>query len=141
MCLALLGLLLLLYTHLRNRLLIPLRKYGIWLLSQVPLSLSFLLTHVVPYPICSFFYLKTHIFPFLMYVTAFLIYVAITMSIVLALILHFEPLCGQTNILVYIGICSLMGALTVSWFISAYSSFYSILYCTCNSNISCSWCL
>ncbi|XP_023640507.1 probable magnesium transporter NIPA6 isoform X2 [Capsella rubella] len=44
---------------------------------------------------------------------AFLIYVAITMSIVLALILHFEPLCGQTNILVYIGICSLMGALTV----------------------------
>ncbi|CAD5319082.1 unnamed protein product [Arabidopsis thaliana] len=45
--------------------------------------------------------------------TPFLIYVAITMSIVLALILHFEPLCGQTNILVYIGICSLMGALTV----------------------------
>ncbi|KAG5401234.1 hypothetical protein IGI04_015841 [Brassica rapa subsp. trilocularis] len=44
---------------------------------------------------------------------AFLVYVAITMSIVLALILHFEPLCGQTNILVYIGICSLMGALTV----------------------------
>ncbi|KAL1214965.1 putative magnesium transporter NIPA6 [Cardamine amara subsp. amara] len=35
------------------------------------------------------------------------------MSIVLALILHFEPLCGQTNILVYIEICSLMGALTV----------------------------
>ena len=48
---------------------------------------------------------------------AFLVYVAITMSIVLALILHFEPLCGQTNILVYIGICSLMGALTVSCFI------------------------
>uniref|UniRef100_A0A0D3C0X9 Probable magnesium transporter n=1 Tax=Brassica oleracea var. oleracea TaxID=109376 RepID=A0A0D3C0X9_BRAOL len=44
---------------------------------------------------------------------AFLVYVAITMSIVLALILHFEPICGQTNILVYIGICSLMGALTV----------------------------
>ncbi|KAH0885840.1 hypothetical protein HID58_061936 [Brassica napus] len=40
---------------------------------------------------------------------AFLVYVAITMSIVLALILHFEPICGQTNILVYIGICSLMG--------------------------------
>ncbi|CAN6900593.1 unnamed protein product [Brassica oleracea var. botrytis] len=44
---------------------------------------------------------------------AFLVYVAITMSVVLALILHFEPLCGQSNILVYIGICSLMGALTV----------------------------
>jgi hypothetical protein len=45
---------------------------------------------------------------------AFLIYVAISMSIVLALILYCEPLCGQTNILVYIGICSLMGSLTVS---------------------------
>jgi drug/metabolite transporter (DMT)-like permease len=45
--------------------------------------------------------------------TAFLIYVAISMSIVLALILYCEPLCGQTNILVYIGICSLMGSLTV----------------------------
>ncbi|CAK7329540.1 unnamed protein product [Dovyalis caffra] len=44
---------------------------------------------------------------------AFLIYVAATLSIVLALILHFEPRCGQTNILVYLGICSLMGSLTV----------------------------
>ncbi|KAL2477076.1 putative magnesium transporter NIPA6 [Forsythia ovata] len=44
---------------------------------------------------------------------AFLIYVAATVSIVLALILHFEPLYGQTNVLVYLGICSLMGALTV----------------------------
>lgn len=31
----------------------------------------------------------------------------------LALILHFEPRCGQTNILVYLGICSLMGSITV----------------------------
>ncbi|KAG5390290.1 hypothetical protein IGI04_031831 [Brassica rapa subsp. trilocularis] len=44
---------------------------------------------------------------------AFLIYVAASMSIVLALILYCEPLCGQTNVLVYIGICSLMGSLTV----------------------------
>ncbi|CAA2940378.1 probable magnesium transporter NIPA6 isoform X2 [Olea europaea var. sylvestris] len=44
---------------------------------------------------------------------AFLIYVAATVSIVLALILHFEPHYGQTNILVYLGICSLVGALTV----------------------------
>ncbi|TYH37383.1 hypothetical protein ES332_D12G036400v1 [Gossypium tomentosum] len=43
---------------------------------------------------------------------AFLIYVAATLSIVLALILHFEPRYGQTNILVYLGICSLMGSLT-----------------------------
>lgn len=45
---------------------------------------------------------------------AFLIYVAASLSIVLALILHFEPLYGQTNILIYLGICSLMGALTVN---------------------------
>ncbi|OMO92845.1 Magnesium transporter NIPA [Corchorus olitorius] len=44
---------------------------------------------------------------------AFLIYVAATLSIVLALVLHFEPRYGQTNILVYLGICSLMGSLTV----------------------------
>ncbi|KAJ4826108.1 hypothetical protein Tsubulata_010959 [Turnera subulata] len=43
----------------------------------------------------------------------FLAYVVATMSIVLALILHFEPRCGQTNILVYLGICSLMGSITV----------------------------
>ncbi|XP_019169065.1 PREDICTED: probable magnesium transporter NIPA6 isoform X1 [Ipomoea nil] len=44
---------------------------------------------------------------------AFLIYVALALSIVLALILHFEPRYGQTNLLVYLGICSLMGSLTV----------------------------
>ncbi|KAL6963743.1 hypothetical protein U1Q18_034748 [Sarracenia purpurea var. burkii] len=44
---------------------------------------------------------------------AFLIYVAAGLSIVLALILHFESRYGQTNILVYLGICSVMGSLTV----------------------------
>lgn len=44
---------------------------------------------------------------------AFLAYVAATLSVVLALILHFEPLYGQTNILVYLGICSLMGSFTI----------------------------
>ncbi|KAI4299887.1 hypothetical protein L6164_033308 [Bauhinia variegata] len=44
---------------------------------------------------------------------AFLIYVVATISLVLALILHFEPRYGQTNMLVYLGICSLMGSLTV----------------------------
>ncbi|XP_024162839.1 probable magnesium transporter NIPA6 isoform X2 [Rosa chinensis] len=44
---------------------------------------------------------------------AFLIYVAATLSLVLALVLHFEPRYGLTNILVYLGICSLMGSLTV----------------------------
>ncbi|XP_017185871.2 probable magnesium transporter NIPA6 isoform X2 [Malus domestica] len=45
--------------------------------------------------------------------TAFLIYVAVTITLVLVLVLHFEPQYGQTNILVYLGICSLMGSLTV----------------------------
>ncbi|KAG6653449.1 probable magnesium transporter NIPA6 [Carya illinoinensis] len=44
---------------------------------------------------------------------AFLIYVAATLSIVLVLILHFEPRYGQENILIFLGICSLMGSLTV----------------------------
>ncbi|CAN4125097.1 unnamed protein product [Withania somnifera] len=44
---------------------------------------------------------------------AFLVYVAATLSMVLALILHFEPRYGQTNILVYLGICSLMGSFTI----------------------------
>ncbi|KAK3028458.1 hypothetical protein RJ639_040027 [Escallonia herrerae] len=44
---------------------------------------------------------------------AFLIYVAATLSIVLALVFHFEPRYGQTNVLIYLGICSLMGSLTV----------------------------
>ncbi|XVE48904.1 hypothetical protein DITRI_Ditri01bG0039200 [Diplodiscus trichospermus] len=44
---------------------------------------------------------------------AFLAYVVATLSIVLALVLHFEPRYGQTNLLVYLGICSFMGSLTV----------------------------
>ncbi|XP_068320607.1 probable magnesium transporter NIPA6 isoform X2 [Pyrus communis] len=45
--------------------------------------------------------------------TAFLVYVVATISLVLVLVLHFEPQYGQTNLLVYLGICSLMGSLTV----------------------------
>ncbi|XP_065865901.1 probable magnesium transporter NIPA6 isoform X2 [Euphorbia lathyris] len=44
---------------------------------------------------------------------AFLIYAVASLSMALALILHFEPRCGQTNILVYLGICSLAGSITV----------------------------
>lgn len=44
---------------------------------------------------------------------AFLIYIAVALLIVLVIVLYFEPRYGQTNILVYIGICSLMGSLTV----------------------------
>ncbi|XP_021753121.1 probable magnesium transporter NIPA6 isoform X1 [Chenopodium quinoa] len=45
--------------------------------------------------------------------TDFLIYVAASLSIVAVLILHLEPRYGQTNLLVYLGICSLIGSLTV----------------------------
>lgn len=44
---------------------------------------------------------------------AFLIYVMATVSVVLALVLYFEARYGQTNVLIYLGICSLTGALTV----------------------------
>ncbi|KAG4973701.1 hypothetical protein JHK87_030522 [Glycine soja] len=44
---------------------------------------------------------------------AFLFYVMAMVSVVLALIVHFEPHYGQTNMLVYLGICSLVGSLTV----------------------------
>jgi hypothetical protein len=65
-----------------------------------------------------FTFLRLLIFsPFLSLSTAFLIYVAATLSIVLALILHFEPRYGQTNMLIYLGICSLMGSLTVIMFL------------------------
>ncbi|XP_008447978.1 probable magnesium transporter NIPA6 isoform X2 [Cucumis melo] len=44
---------------------------------------------------------------------AFLVYIAAIASLVLALMLYFEPRYGHVNILVYLGICSLMGSLTV----------------------------
>lgn len=52
--------------------------------------------------------------------TAFLIYAAATLATVLALVFHFEPRYGQTNILIYLGICSLMGSLTVIMFSAKY---------------------
>ncbi|XP_078445981.1 putative magnesium transporter NIPA6 [Wolffia australiana] len=44
---------------------------------------------------------------------AFLGYTATAVSVVCILVLHFESRYGQSNILVYLGICSLMGSLTV----------------------------
>ncbi|KAF9660906.1 hypothetical protein SADUNF_Sadunf19G0012400 [Salix dunnii] len=44
---------------------------------------------------------------------AFLLYTASAVAIALVLILYFSPRYGQTNILVYIGICSVIGSLTV----------------------------
>ena len=62
--------------------------------------------------------MKYHQILYLIYVflnpwTAFLVYIATIASLVLALMLYFEPRYGHVNILVYLGICSLMGSLTV----------------------------
>lgn len=71
--------------------------------------------------------------PFRMFMlAAFLVYVVATLSAVLALVFHFEPHYGQTNILVYLGICSLMGSLTVCT-----SNFWTFLgKLCCKHNVS-----
>ncbi|CBI24221.3 hypothetical protein VitviT2T_008879 [Vitis vinifera] len=45
--------------------------------------------------------------------TAFLLYVGSVVVVVFILIFHFAPQCGSTNVLVFTGICSLMGSLSV----------------------------
>ncbi|KAL2520087.1 putative magnesium transporter NIPA6 [Forsythia ovata] len=44
---------------------------------------------------------------------AFLLYTASVVAVVLVLVLYCEPHYGQTNIMVYIGVCSIIGSLTV----------------------------
>ncbi|EYU23941.1 hypothetical protein ABFS82_14G316900 [Erythranthe guttata] len=44
---------------------------------------------------------------------AFLLYTASAAAVVLVLVLYCEPRYGQTNIMVYIGVCSIIGSLTV----------------------------
>ncbi|GMP47668.1 hypothetical protein CsSME_00015312 [Camellia sinensis var. sinensis] len=44
---------------------------------------------------------------------AFLLYAASAAAVVLVLVLYCEPRYGQTNIMVYVGICSVIGSLTV----------------------------
>ena len=47
---------------------------------------------------------------------AFLLYAASVIAIVLVLIFHFAPTWGHTHVMVFVGICSLMGSLSV-WFL------------------------
>ncbi|CAA7396810.1 unnamed protein product [Spirodela intermedia] len=44
---------------------------------------------------------------------AFLLYTASAVAVSLVLMLHFSPRYGQTNIMIYLGICSVIGSLTV----------------------------
>lgn len=66
--------------------------------------------------------------------TVFLVYVAAAVSVVLALVLHFEPRYGQTNMLVYLGICSLIGSLLVLLFSPITLMEASYLYSTSQTN-------
>lgn len=50
----------------------------------------------------------------LLFFAAFLLYVASVVVLVFVLIFHFVPRCGHSNVLVFIGICSLMGSLSVN---------------------------
>lgn len=43
----------------------------------------------------------------------FLVYSAVILIVVLVLIFYYEPRYGKTHLIVYVGICSLMGSLTV----------------------------
>lgn len=45
--------------------------------------------------------------------TSFLLYVASVIVLVFVLVFHFAPRYGNSNVLVYIGVCSLMGSLSV----------------------------
>lgn len=45
---------------------------------------------------------------------AFLLYTASAIAVVLVLVLYCEPRYGQTNLMVYIGVCSINGSITVS---------------------------
>ncbi|KAL8553031.1 hypothetical protein ACS0TY_001634 [Phlomoides rotata] len=84
----------------------PASVQEVWILATQPGSFSLSLSH-------SSSLILLYLFSLLHLSAAFLVYVTVTLSIVGVLMLHFEPAYGQTNILVYLGICSLMGALTV----------------------------
>lgn len=99
------------------------KKYGILLLSQVHLFVSKASCVIVPqyfhnYLIGIVFYasilntlparLNDQLSP-----AAFLFYAALVIAVVLILIFHYIPQFGQTHIMFYISVCSLVGSLSV----------------------------
>lgn len=50
-----------------------------------------------------------------LFVSAFLLYVGSVVILVFILIFYFAPQYGHTNVLVFTGICSLMGSLSVKF--------------------------
>lgn len=70
--------------------------------------------------------------------SAFLLYVASVIVLVFLLICHFSPQCGHTNVMVFTGICSLMGSLSVTKNIST-SYIPSFLYKVFPCFVSCAY--
>lgn len=65
-----------------------------------------------------------------MFSVAFLLYAALMIATTLVLIIHFVPHYGQTYVMVYIGVCSIVGSLSVCsrFFMRFFSfSFYTNL--------------
>ncbi|KAA0061247.1 putative magnesium transporter NIPA6 [Cucumis melo var. makuwa] len=62
---------------------------------------------------CVSYYVELPFNPSDVFGSAFLLYTASVIAIVLFLVLYCEPRYGQTNILIYVGICSIIGSLTV----------------------------
>lgn len=58
---------------------------------------------------------------------AFLLYVASVIVIVFVLVFYFSPLYGQSNVLIYTAICSLMGSLSVMALLTAVHVFSNAL--------------
>ena len=88
-----------------NKLLEPGERQFTWLLSPVVadrfIMLDFSTDSVVCVCVCAC-------------VLGFLVYMSFVLVLCTALVLYFSPRFGPSNILVYISICSLLGAFTVS---------------------------
>lgn len=65
---------------------------------------------IVSYFMEWFFFYNSELF----FMAAFLLYATLVITSAIILIFHFIPQYGQTHIMVYIGVCSLLGSLSVS---------------------------
>lgn len=61
-------------------------------------------------------------------VSAFLLYMGSVIVLVFILIFYFAPQCGHTNVLVFTGICSLMGSLSVNSDACFFLSFFFLMH-------------
>lgn len=85
-----------------------------YLMSQKPKH-TILCQNIAPYTIITI--LIYQVLRFKLCPAAFLCYAAVVLAAAFVLIFHFVPEYGQTHIMVYVGICSLVGSLSVrfSW--------------------------